>query len=132
MKLSKNFTLKELTATDTGLPNVPSEIEIERLKILCEKVLQPLRDVYGKPIIINSGFRGDLVNKAVGGSSTSQHRKGEAADLTTGTKEGNKKLFEIIKKNGLYDQLINEYNYSWVHVSYTICKPNRKQVLKIG
>lgn len=130
--MTKNFTLKELTATSTGLPNVPTEREKEKLKLLAEKVLQPLRELYGKPIIINSGFRGDAVNKAVGGVPTSQHRKGEAADLTTGSKEGNKILFNLIKDNLEYDQLINEYDYSWVHVSYTICKPNRKQILKIG
>ena len=130
--MTKNFTLKELTATSTGLPNVPTEREKEKLKLLAEKVLQPLRELYGKPIIINSGFRGDAVNKAVGGVPTSQHRKGEAADLTTGSKEGNEILFNLIKDNLEYDQLINEYDYSWVHVSYTICKPNRKQILKIG
>lgn len=130
--MTKNFTLKELTATSTGLSNVPTEREKEKLKLLAEKVLQPLRELYGKPIIINSGFRGDAVNKAVGGVPTSQHRKGEAADLTTGSKEGNKILFNLIKDNLEYDQLINEYDYSWVHVSYTICKPNRKQILKIG
>ena len=130
--MTKNFTLKELTATSTGLSNVPTEREKEKLKLLAEKVLQPLRELYGKPIIINSGFRGDAVNKAVGGVPTSQHRKGEAADLTTGSKEGNEILFNLIKDNLEYDQLINEYDYSWVHVSYTICKPNRKQILKIG
>lgn len=130
--MTKNFTLEELTATSTGLSNVPTEREKEKLKLLAEKVLQPLRELYGKPIIINSGFRGDAVNKAVGGVPTSQHRKGEAADLTTGSKEGNKILFNLIKDNLEYDQLINEYDYSWVHVSYTICKPNRKQILKIG
>lgn len=110
--MTKNFTLKELTATSTGLSNVPTEREKEKLKLLAEKVLQPLRELYGKPIIINSGFRGDAVNKAVGGVPTSQHRKGEAADLTTGSKEGNKILFNLIKDNLEYDQLINEYDYS--------------------
>lgn len=131
MKLTKNFTLKELTKTRTGIPNNPSDIEIERLKVLCEKVLQPLRDIYGSPIIINSGYRSQAVNKKVGGVATSQHSRGEAVDITAGSRERNKRLFDIIKNNLEFDQLINEYDYSWVHVSYTICKPNRKQILSI-
>lgn len=131
MKLTKNFTLKELTKTRTGIPNNPSDIEIERLKVLCEKVLQPLRDIYGSPIIINSGYRSQAVNKKVGGVATSQHSRGEAVDITAGSRKRNKRLFDIIKNNLEFDQLINEYDYSWVHVSYTICKPNRKQILSI-
>ena len=98
MRLSKNFTLAELTKTSVGLPNNPSDVEIERLKILCEKVLQPLRDDFNAPIIINSGYRSQQVNKAVGGVPTSQHLKGESADITAGSRERNKRLFEIIKK----------------------------------
>lgn len=130
MKLSKNFTLRELTKTNTGIPNNPSEIEIERLRILCEKVLQPLRDKFGHPIIVNSGYRSPLVNKAVGGVSGSQHVMAEAADITAGSRERNKVLFEILKTMEK-DQLIDERNYSWIHVSYTICKPNRNQILHL-
>lgn len=130
MNLSKNFTLKELTKTNTGLPNNPSDIEIERLRLLCEKVLQPLRDVFGAPIIVNSGYRSPAVNKAVGGVPTSQHMKGEAADITAGSKERNKQLFEILKTM-VTDQTIDEQNYTWIHVSYTICKHNRNQILHL-
>ena len=130
MNLSKNFTLAELTKTSTGIPNNPTAIEIERLKLLCAKVLQPLRDKFGAPIIVNSGYRSKQVNKAVGGVASSQHVKGEAVDITAGSKDQNRRLFEILKTME-FDQLIDERGYSWIHVSYTICKPNRKQVLHL-
>lgn len=130
MKLSKNFTLRELTKTNTGIQNNPSEIEIERLRILCEKVLQPLRDKFGHPIIVNSGYRSPLVNKAVGGIPSSQHVRAEAVDITAGSRERNKVLFEILKTMEK-DQLIDERNYSWIHVSYTVCRPNRNQILHL-
>lgn len=132
MNLTKNFTLKELTVTSSKLSNTPNAEEICRLRVLCEKVLQPTRDAYGKAIKVNSGFRSDLVNKEVGGVSTSQHRLGEAADITAGSKTENKKLFDIIKASGEFDQLIIEYDYSWIHVSYTTKRKLRKQILKIG
>lgn len=131
MRLTKNFTLQELTKTSTGITNEPNKQELQALIRLTGKVLQPLRDIYGRPITVNSGFRSYAVNKAVGGARNSQHSKGEAADLTVHTKEGNKKLFDIIKNELEYDQLINEYDYSWIHVSYR-AGSNRKQILKIG
>lgn len=127
MRLSKNFTLAELTKTSTGIPNNPTDVEIERLKTLCEKVLQPLRDEFNSPIIVNSGYRSQQVNKAVGGVPTSQHLKGESADITAGSRERNKLLFEIIKTME-FDQVIS-YDYRFIHVSYTICKENRKQII---
>ena len=127
MRLTDNFTLKELTKTNTGLPNLITDLEIDNLTRLCQKVLQPLRDIYGKPIIVNSGYRSERVNKAVGGVPTSQHRKGEAADITAGSKEENKKLFDILKTME-FDQLIT-YDYRFLHVSYTIRKPNRNQII---
>lgn len=130
MKLSKNFTLRELTKTNTGIQNNPSEIEIERLRLLCEKVLQPLRDKFGHPIIVNSGYRSPLVNKAVGGVPSSHHVRAEAVDITAGSRERNKALFEILKTMEK-DQLIDERNYSWIHVSYTVCRPNRNQILHL-
>lgn len=128
MILTKNFTLKELTKTNTGIPNLITDLEIGNLTRLCQKVLQPLRDEYGSPIMINSGYRSQQVNKAVGGVPTSQHTKGEAADITAGSREENKKLFKILKTME-FDQLIN-YNYRFIHVSYTIMKPNRKQIIQ--
>ena len=130
-KIGKYFTLSELTATKTGLVNSPSKIEIHRLTLLVEKVLDPLRELYGKPIKINSGYRSPLVNKKIGGSPTSDHVKGMAADITGGSKEENKKLFELIRDNFTFRQLINEYDYSWIHVSFNQ-SDNKKQILKIG
>ena len=132
MNLTKNFTLKELTVTSSKFSNTPNAEEICRLRVLCEKVLQPTRDAYGKAIRVNSAFRSELVNKEVGGVPTSQHRYGEAADITAGDKTENKKLFDIIKASGEFDQLIIEYDYTWIHVSYTTKRKNRKQILKIG
>lgn len=130
MRLSENFTLKELTKTSSGIPNLITDLEIERLRLLCQKVLQPLRDEFGSAIIVNSGYRSPAVNKAVGGVPTSQHVRGEAADITAGSKERNKRLFEILKTIEV-DQTIDEKNYSWIHVSYTICRKNRNQFLHI-
>ncbi len=130
MKLTNNFTLEELTRTSSTYPNMPSTLEKIALKQLAVKVLQPLRDAYGKSIRVNSGYRSPLVNKSVGGVPTSQHIKGEAADITGGSKEENKVLFDLIKNTLDFDQLINERDYTWIHVSYKT-KGNRKQILKL-
>lgn len=133
----KHFTLKELTKSDTairkGIKNIPNRQEEQNLIALIDNVLDPLREAYGKPIIVTSGFRCEELNRLVGGSKTSHHRTGQAADIRTivDTPEENKKLYDlIIKLNLPFDQLINEYNFDWVHVSYT--PKNRKQILKIG
>jgi hypothetical protein len=89
-----------------------------------------LREWYGKPIIVNSGYRCEALNKAIGGAKSSQHMLGEAADITVGSKEENEKLFDYIKDNLEFDQLINESNFSWVHVSYREGRL-RKQVLEL-
>ena len=120
-----------MLATSTGVANVPTDQEIEKMKILAEKILQPVRDYMGIPIIINSGFRSAQVNAAVGGSKTSQHCKGEAADLNAGNRTLNKKMYEFIRDNLEYDQLIIEHGYQWIHVSYRE-NNNRKQLLRIG
>lgn len=131
----KYFTIKELTesttATIKGLDNTPTEQVEKNLTILVEKILDPLREMYGKPIIVNSGYRSPEVNVAVNGSKTSQHVLGEAVDITAGSKKENKKLFELIRDNFEFDQLINENNYSWIHVSYREGRL-RKQILKLG
>ena len=134
MNLSKSFTLEEFTKSPTalrmGIVNLPTEKHIENMKTLCKLVLQPLRDYYGKPIYINSGYRNEVLNIRIGGSKTSQHCKGEAADLDVG--EDNSKLFYYIKEHLEFDQLIweygNELNPDWVHVSYA--QNNRMQCLK--
>ena len=131
----KYFTLAEMTKSATaqrkGIKNDPSIQVCKSLTALIEKVLDPLREAYGKPIIVTSGYRCEKLNKAVGGAASSQHVKGEAADIRSvqDTPEENKKLFDLIVKLGLpFDQLINEYNYDWVHVSYGA--RHRRQKLK--
>lgn len=131
----KYFSIKELTKSATaarkGIKNDPSIEESKSLTALIEKVLDPLREAYGKPIIVTSGYRCPKLNAAVGGSASSQHVKGEAADIRSvaDAPEENKKLFDLIVKLGLpYDQLINEYNYDWVHVSFG--PRHRRQKLK--
>lgn len=131
----KHFTLAELTYSDTaqarGINNQPNRAQSDSLVALTENVLDPLRERYGRPIQVNSGFRGSALNRAVGGAATSQHLKGEAADITVGSRSGNKQLFDIIRKELDFDQLINEQNYSWVHVSYRADGRNREQVLNL-
>mgnify|MGYP002708373798 CR=1 FL=1 len=130
----KYFTIEELTRSDTattrGLDNTPTPEIKANLERLVDKVLDPLREKYGKPITVNSGYRCPELNKAVGGSKTSDHVKGFAADLTGGSKQENEKIFNIIRDNFAWTQLINERDFSWVHVSYD---PNRikNQVLKM-
>lgn len=131
----KYFTIKELTKSATaerkGIKNDPSK-EVERsLTALVEKILDPLREAYGKPIIVTSGYRCQKLNAIVGSTPSSQHVKGEAADIKSvqDTPEENKKLYDLIVKLKLpFDQLINEHNYDWVHVSYGA--RHRRQKLK--
>lgn len=133
----KYFTMGEMMRSDTadrrGIDNRCSKGDAERLKKLIENVLDPLREAYGKPIKVNSGYRCPELNKAVGGSKMSDHMKGCAADIvgTPNTKAENKRLFELVKSLDLpFDQLIDEKNSSWVHVSYREGN-NRKQVLAL-
>lgn len=125
-QFTKNFSYDELIASTVakrlGLDNTPNEQEKERLRQLAEDILQPIRDAWRSPIIVNSAYRSEEVNKAVGGVKNSQHRLGEAADITIGGKERNKKLFnfivKLINQKKIYvGQLIDEYSYSWIHVS---------------
>lgn len=132
----KFFTIKEFTKSDSAkrskINNIPTKQEELNLIALVENILDPLREAYGKPIIVTSGFRCERLNKLVNGSKTSQHRFGQAADIRTveDTIEENKKLFNLIQELDLpFDQLIDEYNYDWIHVSYS--PRNRKQILHI-
>lgn len=131
----KHFTMGELCASSTadarGIKNTPPLQEAGNLKALADNVLDPLREWYGKPVYVNSGYRSPVLNRLVGGAANSQHLKGEAADITAGSREENRKLFEYIKGNLDFDQLIDEKNFSWVHVSYKRSGGNRKQVLKL-
>lgn len=131
----KYFTIDEMikssTATAKRIDNTPNQTVIDSLTKLIEAVLDPLREWYGKPIRVNSGYRCEALNKAVGSKAkNSQHLYGEAADITVGSKTENEKLFNYIKDNLPFDQLINESNFSWVHVSYREGRL-RKQVLAL-
>ena len=131
MKITPHFTLAELTHTSTEIENRPNSQQTEALIQLCGKVLQPARELYGAPIHVTSGYRSPAVNKAVGGARHSQHMLGEAADITVHSRAGNKKMFEIIRDHLSFDQLINERDFSWIHVSFKSEKENRRQVLKL-
>lgn len=122
------FTIDEMCKTSTGISNIPDDGVKENLVALITNVLDPVRQKYGKPIKVNSGYRSKQVNAAVKGASSSQHVSGEAADISAGSPAENKKLFEIISTMN-FDQCINEFNYSWVHVSFSR-KKNRKQRLE--
>lgn len=134
--MGKYFTLKELTKSTTAIrksiKNIPNKNQEQNLIDLIDNILDPLREAYGKPIIVSSGFRSKELNAAVGGVNNSQHVCGQAADIRTveDTPQENKKLFDIAQELNLpYDQLIDEYNYNWIHISYS--PKNRKQILHI-
>lgn len=125
--MSKYFTIQELCHTDTGLQNIPTKEQETNLFALIDNVLDPVRSIYGDKIKVNSGFRSPVVNVKVGGKRNSQHMLGMAADITC---KDNRKLFDIIKDNFEFDQLIDECNYSWIHVSFSR-KGNRSQILHL-
>lgn len=131
----KYFTLYELCKSDTAkkqnIDNFPTWEVVDNLKELVTNILDPLREMYGKSIIINSGYRSEALNKAVKGSNTSDHMSGRAADIDAGSVEENKKLFNYIKDNFEFDQLIDEKCLSWVHVSFRK-NNNRKQILYLN
>ena len=134
MKLSENFSLIEFISSETamrrGIDNNPTKAEIDNLRALCENILQPLRDAYGKPINITSGYRSPKLNKAIGGSKTSQHSFGQAVDFQV-PRLDYITVFEILKKLPC-DQIIWEFGDAvapnWIHVSYT--KTPRRQILR--
>lgn len=139
MEISANLTLKEvsksLTATRRGIDNEPQGEHLTNLIKLANNVFQPIREHFGKPIFVSSGYRSDKLNKAIGGSKTSQHCKGEALDLDNDGRgyPSNADIFWYIYDHLDFDQLIFEFgsmeNPSWVHVSYK-SEGNRKQVLR--
>lgn len=136
MQLTKNFALEELTRSSKAkalkISNSPNAEQTSNLRALAEDLLQPLRDALGFPIKITSGLRVPALNKAVGGSATSQHTKGEAVDINVSGK--NKIIFDWIVNNLDYDQVIWEFGTdlepSWIHVSYKKNEVNRNQKLK--
>lgn len=141
MKISEHLDLSELIRSESakrkGISNMPTEAHIANLKLLAEKVFEPIRNNFRCPVHISSGYRSAELNKAVGGATTSQHSSGEAIDVDMdGSPNGvtNKMIFDYIKKNLDFDQLIWEFgsaeNPDWVHVSYESTGKQRKQVLK--
>lgn len=142
MELSKNLQLNEVTNSPTakalGISNQPTEAHIANLKLLATKIFQPIRDHFGKPIRVSSGYRSAALNaKTPGASKTSQHSTGEAFDLDQdGTTTGitNRDVFYYIKDNLQFDQLIWEFgdteNPAWVHVSYESTGKQRGMILE--
>lgn len=132
----KHFTIEELSRSDKakrmGMSNVPPKEQEENLVALVDSVLDPLREAYGSPIYVNSGYRSVGLNELIKGAKNSQHTKGEAADITTGSTTDNEKLFNMIIELQLpFDQLINENNFSWLHISHKSKGRNRKQILHL-
>ena len=141
MQLSTHLSLSEVTRSESakrkGISNMPTAEHIANFKILAEKIFEPIRSHFKVPIIISSGYRSKELNAVIGGSLTSQHCSGEAIDIDMdGTTGGvsNKMVFDYIKTNLNFDQLIWEFgtseNPDWVHVSYETNGIQRKQVLK--
>ena len=119
----RHFTIAELTRSATarrlGIDNTPSASAVRALTALVDDVLDPLRDAWGGPIRVNSGYRCPELNRAVGGTPSSQHQQGEAADITVGSRSGNRRLLALIKRLDLpVDQCIDEKGCRWIHVSH--------------
>ena len=134
--MGKYFSIAELTKSATAksmnIDNTPNKEVEKNLNQLIDNILDPLREKWGEAIVVNSGYRCAKLNKLVGGASSSQHIVGQAADIRakSNTRSNNRKLFNLIKSMKLpYDQLINEYNYKWIHVSYS--SKHRRQILNI-
>lgn len=136
----KYFTINELTRSATadklGIVNTPGGEAARNLEALVDNVLDPLREAWGRPLTVTSGFRNAALNKAVGGVAPSQHLTGRAADITAGSRQANKRLFHMAINMGLpFDQLIHEHGTveegpDWVHISYDPSR-NRRQVIYI-
>ena len=137
--ISKHISDREgvysTTATRRGLDNTPNGEQLDNMKLLAEKVFEPLREWVGGPIRINSFFRGPELNTAIGGSSKSQHCKGQAMDVDDGgCNKTNAEMYKFIKDELEFDQMIWEFgdddNPNWVHVSYVSKESNRNRCLK--
>lgn len=134
----KYFTIEELTdsivARQLHIDNAPTPEANKNLEALVEHILDPTREILGKPIRVNSGYRCTTLNNCVGGVANSQHLKGEAADIGTGSPEGNRILFDILL-NMPFDQLIwergNKHGPAWIHVSYCRNGNNRGEVIHL-
>ena len=134
--ISKYISYQEATTSQTavrkGIKNEPGDNELLAMQLVGIRVFDVIREHFKTPLRVSSFYRSPILNKAVGGAPFSQHVKGQAIDIQGTGKVTNKMIFDYIKENLDFDQLINEYNYSWVHVSYVSKEKNRKQILKIG
>ena len=135
MKLSKNFVLSELTKSNTakrlGIKNEPTKEHMDNLQVLVRDLVQPIRDGIG-PIRISSGYRNPSLNRAIGGSVSSQHCKGEALDIQFWEmgEMNNKAIYDWVLESGIeFDQMINEFDFAWIHISLK-GEDNRRQVLE--
>lgn len=132
----KHFTIRELTRSDTarkkGIDNTPDGEVVRNLTSLVDDCLDPLREAYGKPINVNSGYRCPELNRAVGGSVKSSHMYGHAADITGGSARENQRLWNIMVENGIpFTKMIAEDGYRWLHVSYDRRDVARRKMLGI-
>jgi len=135
MRLSKNFVLSEITKSNTakrlGISNEPEKKHLEKMQGLITNLIQPMRDALG-PIRVTSGYRSKELNRAIGGSTRSQHCKGEAVDIQFWL-EGqmnNQTIYNWVLSSGIeFDQMINEFDFAWIHISLKV-KNNRKEVLE--
>ena len=140
MKISPHLNLAEITRSDTakrhGIDNTPTAEHLENFKLLADKVFEPIREHFGVPIFISSGYRSKALNSFIKGSPSSQHCKGQAIDIDMEGSNGevtNRMVFDFIKNKLDFDQLIwefgTDFNPDWVHVSF-VKSGNRKQKLK--
>ena len=137
MVISQHLTLAELIRSESakrhGINNMPTPEHIENLKALAENIFEPIRIEFRVPIYISSAYRSQALNKLVKGSAKSQHCKGEAIDIDMDGHTHNitnKDIFDFIVAKLPFDQVINEFDYSWIHVSYKKNGPQRKQILR--
>ena len=137
MVISQHLTLAELIRSESakrhGITNMPTPEHIENLKALAENIFEPIRIEFRVPIYISSAYRSQALNKLVNGSAKSQHCKGEAIDIDMDGHTHNitnKDIFDFIVAKLPFDQVINEFNYAWIHVSYKKNGPQRRQVLR--
>lgn len=144
MKISVHLDLSELIVSDSakrkGISNMPTEVHLTNLKVIAEKVFEPIREHFGVPIYISSGYRSEALNRAIGGSKTSQHCKGQAIDIDMdGADSGvtNNEIFHWVKQNLKFTQLIAEFpdkygNLGWVHIGYDAQNLKNEIIIAVG